>query len=884
MNYKLFLAPALALAATQMMAQDPIIQTKFTADPAPMVWNDTVYLYTTHDEDDARGYAFKMHDWLLYTSTDMVNWKEYGAVASLQDFSWRTRDNGAWALHVVPRNGKFYMYCPLHGHGIGVLVADSPYGPFKDPIGKPIVWQTEHWDDIDPAVWIDEDGQAYMYWGNPHTYCIKLNEDMISTSGDILVVDPRDGVMRPVKEEGARIDLKVDPKKKKSWAFQNYQEGPWFWGRTNEQGEKKYYLSFASTCCPEAIGYAMSDSPTGPWKWANYIMAPTERTRGNHPGIIEYKGHSYVFGLNYDILRRITKEHSERRSVSAAEMTYNADGTIQELPYWLDCDPIKPLANFNPYRRNTATTMANSWGVKSVYHGGISTAEAKWTRMGFPGAPAGMGMERGSKLNTKGVYLTDINDGDAMLIRSVDFGQQAPAMLEVSVASAKFGGTLQARVDGRDGQVIAEIEVPVTGGQEHWITLSTEDVKPVRGVHDLYFTFVNGAEFRKTGIQERVNPLFNFDWWQFYTAEQKPATVEQILAKTQRAETNIDGADWPRIDKEGRVYFRYNSPKTKELVVDICDKKYPMQKDAEGNWTCVTDPLVVGFHYYFMIADGISVIDPQTSTFFGCNRYAGAIEVPEGNEGDWYRMQQVAHGQVRNVNYWSESQKEWRHALVYTPAEYEQGKKKYPVLYLQHGMGEDETGWSHPLQGRAGIILDNMIARGECEPMIVVMESGDTQAPFGWNGTTYDSYGKSFNEALIADLIPMIDQTFRTKSDREHRAMAGLSWGGRQTWESTLPNLDKFSYIGTFSGALFGMDVHTIADGVFNRPDFNKQVHYLFLGVGTEENFGTQQMVKELQDMGVDAHLYESPGTAHEWLTWRRCLHEFLPHLFKAKK
>ena len=239
---------------------------------------------------------------------------------------------------------------------------------------------------------------------------------------------------------------------------------------------------------------------------------------------------------------------------------------------------------------------------------------------------------------------------------------------------------------------------------------------------------------------------------------------------------------------------------------------------------------------------------------------------------------------MRNVNYWSESQQQWRHALVYTPAEYEQGKKKYPVLYLQHGMGEDETGWSHPLQGRAGIILDNMIASGECVPMIVVMESGDTQAPFGYGGTTYDSYGKSFNEALIADLIPMIDQTFRTKSDRENRAMAGLSWGGRQTWESALPNLDKFSYIGTFSGALFGMDVKQVANGVFQRPDFNQQVHYLFLGVGTEENFGTQQMVKELQQMGVDAHLYESPGTAHEWLTWRRCLKEFVPHLFKNGK
>ncbi|MDO4497118.1 MAG: family 43 glycosylhydrolase, partial [Bacteroidales bacterium] len=805
-----------AMMAASAMAQEPVIQTKFTADPAPMVYNDTCYLYVTHDEDYARGWNFEMQDWLLYTSTDMVNWKEYGAVASLQDFKWRSRDVGAWALHVVERDGKFYMYCPLHGNGIGVLVADSPYGPFKDPIGKPLVWQSEHWDDIDPAVAIDEDGQAYMYWGNPHTYCIKLNKDMISTDGPILVLDPRDGVMRPVTEPGARIDMNQykDHKTRKNWAFKNYQEGPWFWYRNNDKGEKKYYLAFASTCCPEAIGYAMSDKPTGPWKWVDYIMAPTPRTRGNHPGIISYRGHNYCFGLNYDILRRETQEHSERRSVSGAEMYYRADGTIEQLPYWLDCPAIEPLEHLNPYKRQTATTMANSWGVKSVYHDGVSTCEVKWQQI--PTRPGGPMIEKGTKLNKKGVYLTQIHHGDAVLVRSVDFGNEAPAVMQASVASPGFGGVLEVRIDSREGEVIAQFDVPVTGGPEHWVTLNAE-VKKVRGIHDLYFTFSGN----------KSNPLFNFDWWQFYRADEKPATMQEIIAKTQPAETNIDGADFPRIDKEGRVYFNIHQPQTKELVVDICSKKYTMEKDAQGNFSCVTDPLVVGFHYYFLIADGMSVIDLKTTSFFGCNRYAGGIEVPEGEEGNWYRpSKETAHGQVRSITYWAESQQQWRHAMVYTPADYEKGKKKYPVLYLQHGMGEDETGWSS-LQGRANFILDNMIASGECVPMILVMESGDTQAPFGYGGTTYESYGKSFNEALIADLIPMIDKTFRTKADRNNRAMAGLSWGGRQTWESALPNLDKFSYIGTFSGALFGMDVHTIANGVFNRPDFNQQVKYL---------------------------------------------------------
>ncbi|WP_301748679.1 family 43 glycosylhydrolase, partial [uncultured Duncaniella sp.] len=159
----------------------PIIQTKYTADPSPMLHNDTIFLYTSHDESDAEG--FKMYDWLLYTTTDMVNWQDRGAVASLDNFKWHDGKNGAWAQQVVERNGKYYMYCPIHGHGIGVLTADSPYGPFTDPIGKPLVWQKEHWYDIDPTVFIDDDGQAYMYWGNPNLYCVKLNEDMISYSG-----------------------------------------------------------------------------------------------------------------------------------------------------------------------------------------------------------------------------------------------------------------------------------------------------------------------------------------------------------------------------------------------------------------------------------------------------------------------------------------------------------------------------------------------------------------------------------------------------------------------------------------------------------------------------------------------------------------------------
>ena len=426
------------LNSLNVNAQRPIIQTKYTADPAPMVYNDTVFLYTTHDEDDAEG--FKMQDWLLYTSTDMVNWTDHGVVASLKSFDWVKRDNGAWAEQVVERNGKFYMYCPIHGNGIGVLVSNSPYGPFKDPLGKPLVWQKEHWDDIDPTVFIDEDGQAYMYWGNPNCYYVKLNEDMISYSGDI-------------------VKLKETP--------EYYQEGPWFYKRNGH-----YYLAFASTCCPEGIGYAMSDSPTGPWKTKGYIMRPTERTRGNHPGIMDYKGKSYVFGLNYDLLKLETNTHYERRSVSVAEMHYNEDGTIQEVPYWADTK-LEQIGTFNPFRKVEAETMAWGYGLKTT-----------------PNAD-------------KSLSVVDVNNGEYICVRGVDFGKNKARRFEVSALPLE-GGNLKIRLDAPDGKIVGNVNIP-QGNETSKYELYSCEVNAVSGIHDLYLSFEG----------ENNKDLFELDYWKF---------------------------------------------------------------------------------------------------------------------------------------------------------------------------------------------------------------------------------------------------------------------------------------------------------------------------------------------------------------------------------
>jgi hypothetical protein len=393
-----------------------------------------------------------MYDWLLWSTTDMVNWTEHGAVASLKDFSWRSRDNGAWAIQTIERNGKYYLYAPLHGHGIGVLVGDSPYGPFKDPLGEPLVWQKEHWNDIDPTVYIDADGQAYMYWGNPHTYWAKLGDDMISLQGGITQLPH----------------------------IEHYQEGPWFYERNGH-----YYLAFASTCCPEALGYAMSDSPTGPWESKGYIMRPTPRDRGNHPGICDYKGHSYVFGQNYDLMHLETFEHHERRTVSFTEMQYNADGTIKEVPYWLDQEPVRQLHWLDPYRRVEAETMAWGYGLKSA-------------KMGIPNT--GVVKDMPYSTGKTNMYLFDIDPDEYIRLRGVDFAGGAK---QFAITAAGTGScTLTLRLDSPEGPVIGTVLIKSTGSVEQYRPF-TAKVSRAQGVHDLYLCF------------DKAEGDVRLDWWQF---------------------------------------------------------------------------------------------------------------------------------------------------------------------------------------------------------------------------------------------------------------------------------------------------------------------------------------------------------------------------------
>ncbi len=371
------------------------------------------------------------------------------------------------------------------------------------------------------------------------------------------------------------------------------------------------------------------------------------------------------------------------------------------------------------------------------------------------------------------------------------------------------------------------------------------------------------------------------------------------------ASTNVWGANYPRVDAEGRVQIRIKAPEANSVKLNFWSgPKVPMQKQADGFWTVTTEPLVPGLHYYVINVDGVDASDPGSRAYFGGSRYVSAVEVPEAGS-TYYSPQNVPHGQVREVWYDSSVTGTWRHALVYLPPGYDtQTKQRYPVLYLQHGGGEDETGWIR--QGHANFILDNLIADGKAKPMIVVMAYGYARRagatppdlagkPFGSPEAikAMEEMASAFEDDVTKVLIPFIDKTFRTLSDRDNRAMAGLSMGGMQTFQITMNHLDLFSHIGGFSGAggmivLAGrkLDPATDYNGVLADPRaFARKVHVLWLGVGTAEpermRDGIRAFHASLQDAGIEHVYVESPGTDHEWQTWRRALNDFAPRLFR---
>jgi enterochelin esterase-like enzyme len=345
------------------------------------------------------------------------------------------------------------------------------------------------------------------------------------------------------------------------------------------------------------------------------------------------------------------------------------------------------------------------------------------------------------------------------------------------------------------------------------------------------------------------------------------------------ASTNTFLSQYPAVNAQTRqAMFRVVAPAAQSVQVQF-GGNHNMKKDEKGTWWYTSDPQVVGFHYYAILIDSVAVMDRGSEAYFGSNWESSGIEIPEGTEGDYYRFNKnIPHGQIRSVYYWSAINGMERHINVYVPAEYEKNPtKKYPVLYLVHGWGEDENGWS--IQGHMTNIMDGLIEAGKAVPMIVVMPSGDIKT----NSDVRKASG-DVTEIYVKDLIPYIDMNFRTKTDRQFRAMAGLSRGGMQTTTTVFANMDKFAWMGTFSGFFSRGDnlVETGFNGVFkDAAAFNKKMNLLFISTGTEER-SPKESVEALRAHGIKNIIFhESQGTAHEWLTWRRALNDFAPRLFK---
>jgi enterochelin esterase-like enzyme len=375
---------------------------------------------------------------------------------------------------------------------------------------------------------------------------------------------------------------------------------------------------------------------------------------------------------------------------------------------------------------------------------------------------------------------------------------------------------------------------------------------------------------------------------------------------------NIPGAPYPCVHPDRRVTFRVAAPDAHKVQVRL-GGAHDMAKGADGLWMATIPPQVAGFHYYTIVVDGATVADPATRTFFGSGWDNSAIEVPEPDaEAAYYAAKDVPHGQVSQRWYYSRVTGKWRRCYVYTPPDYEANARvKYPVLYLLHGWGENEQGWH--TQGRMDLIMDNLIAEKKAKPMLVVMDNLNTVRP-GADASLYAARGSiarrsveptpggrgaptagrggfptnwdgTFTEMMFTDLVPMVERTYRALPGRENRAMAGLSMGGMQSFLTVLGNLDKFAYLGGFSGSSGGrggFDPKTSNNGVFaDSAAFNKRIKVLFLGIGSVEGPGTKNFSEALTKAGIHNVYFESRGTAHEWLTWRRCLKEFVPRLFK---
>lgn len=368
-----------------------------------------------------------------------------------------------------------------------------------------------------------------------------------------------------------------------------------------------------------------------------------------------------------------------------------------------------------------------------------------------------------------------------------------------------------------------------------------------------------------------------------------PASTVGVITEPTSASSNFRGCEYPKINPDLSITFRNTAPEAETMAITIREKTYPMTRIEGGDWEATTDPLVPGLHLYNLIVDGVSMLDPNSRTYNGSRSMLSGVEIPEAGV-DFYLPKDVPHGETRIERYWSELEQEWRKCCVYTPAEYEQNpQKKYPVVYIQHGGGEDENGW--PEMGLMDNILDNLIAEGKAVPMIVVSPCSNLNRSGRMGPGGYSMEGmKPYMEELFSNIMPYVRKTFRILEGPENTAMCGLSMGGGQTFYIGLNNPDVFSYIGVFSTGLFGgineakeLDLENEVPGIYSQTEkFNSDHKVFFLTCGEQDPRiePTKAVIRTMREHGVDVEFNSYPG-AHEWQVWRYSLCEFAQKLFR---
>ncbi len=812
-------------------AQNPVISSQFTADPTARVFNGRVYMYPSHDiispvEPEKKW--FSMADYHVFSSNDLTSWRDHGVILSQENVPWGKPDGySMWAPDCIQgSDGRYYFYFPDspregRGFGVGVAIADNPEGPFK-PESEPIKGISG----IDPCVLQASNGKNYIFWGGGGLRAAELKDNLLELADNTPEETIKHGDME-ITVKGVDVAKNLpEGFKEGPFAFEHngkfYLTYPWVRGKKGDKGPNGKPLDNHT----ETLAYAMSDNPLGPYEFKGLIMEEHyNQCWTNHHSIVNYKGQWYLFYHHNDY----SPDFDKNRSVCIDSLTFNPDGTIQLV---------------KPTRRGVGLVK----GDQKIQIDRYSQASPK-VSTSF--------VDPANKF--QGWYIT-MPKGEKVYFSNVNFGYYAPSTVTIRYRAAK-GADIALSVGNQQTKLALE---PSAEWREKTVALGSV----CSGVQDIKIENI------------KTNAL-DIDWLQFgkFSAANPP--------EGKSVENCIPGAVYPCVDEQNRATFQLYAPTAREVAVDICGKVYPMTRDYDGNWKGTTEPLVVGPHYYRLRVDGVNVNDPNVYTVYGAGSCFSNIDIPEADDVAAYYTfnKDVPHGQVRECQYWSPSHNRMRRCYVYTPANYETSQGKYPYFILNHGMAENETGWH--TQGKMANIMDNAIAAGKAVPMVVVMDNGDCDYGFGTiPGETMAEFGgKNFETVVLDELIPYVEKTFRVYSDRSHRAIAGLSWGGHQAFDIGLAHTDKFSGIGAFSGAIFvfpGADVKTLWNGIFTDSEkFNKDIPVLFMSNGTEEGLGGMALDPILTNAGIRYTRYVSQGTAHEWLTWRRSLNEFIQLIFK---